>query len=163
MKYRMTNYYIITWLLTASLILALTGCKDSAEDKKVVAENIAIAKDTTSIKEVKKEVQDLVQALENYTVVQREEAVESTKTALDKLDKEIDSLETKIDNDWDKMNKAAREKSRSNLKALHKQRTEVAEWYGRLENSSADAWEDMKKGFSDSYKNLQDAWNETGK
>ena len=59
------------------------------------------------------------------------------------------------------MNKAAREKARANLKALRKQRNEVAEWYGGLKASSADAWEHMKKGFSDAYKSLGDAWEKS--
>lgn len=157
MKYRITNHSILTWMLTAMLVITLIGCTDSSEDKK------AISEDKTSIKEVKQETQDLIQALGTYAADQRDEAIERTKTALDELDKRIDALETRIDNNWDQMNKAAREKARANLKALRKQRTEVAEWYGRLETSSADAWEHTKKGFSDAYKNLSDAWEKSEK
>lgn len=157
MKYRITNHSILTWMLTAMLVITLIGCTDSSEDKKVISE------DKTSIKEVKQETQELIQALGTYTADQRDEAIERTKTALDELDKRIDALETRIDNNWDQMNKAAREKARANLKALRKQRTEVAEWYGRLETSSADAWEHTKKGFSDAYKNLSDAWETSEK
>lgn len=116
-----------------------------------------------SIKEVKQKTQDLIQALGAYAADQRDEAIEKTKTGLDELDKRIDALETRIDNNWDQMNKAASEKARANLKALRKQRTEVAEWYGRLKTSSADAWEHMKKGFSDAYKKLSDTWEKSAK
>ena len=92
-------------------------------------------------------MQDVLQALKGYTADQRDEAIQKTKTALDNLDSRIDELETNIDNNWDRMDKAAREKARANLKALHKQRTELAEWYGSLKSSSADAWEHTKKGF----------------
>ena len=157
MKYRKNNHSILMWMLTAMLVITLLGCTDSSVDKK------AISEDKTSIKEVKQETQDLIQALGTYTADQRDEAIEITKTALDELDKRIDALETRIDNNWDQMNKAAREKARANLKALRKQGTEVAEWYGRLETSSADAWEQMKIGFSDAYKNLSDAWEKSEK
>ena len=94
-------------------------------------------------------MQDVLQALQGYAADQRDEAVRKTKTALDNLDSRIDALETSIDSNWDRMDKAAREKARANLKALRKQRTELAEWYGSLKSSSADAWEHAKKGFSE--------------
>ena len=119
--------------------------------------------DKTSIKEVKKETQDLLHALKSYTVEQREEAIRKTKMALDKLDKRIDSLQTHIDDNWERMDKATREKARASLKALRKERTKVAEWYGSLKNSTGEAWEHMKKGFSNAYKSLNDAWEKTVK
>jgi len=61
------------------------------------------------------------------------------------------------------MNKAAREKARDSLKALHKQRTKVAEWYGSMKSSSADAWKHMKQGFSDAFKALYNAWEKSEK
>src|SRR6056297_676879 len=144
MKHRRTNRFILTWMLTAMLVISLIGCTDSSEDNKVVSEdnkvvsednkvvsedNKVVSEDKTSIEGVKQETQDLIQALGDYTADQQDEAIEKTKTALDKLDKHIAALETRIDDNWDQMNKAAREKARANLQALRKQRTEVAEWY----------------------------------
>jgi chromosome segregation ATPase len=117
----------------------------------------------TSIEEVKQETKDLIQALKDYTADQRDEAIQKTKAGLHNLDKRIDALETRIDNNWDKMDKAAREKARANLKALRKQRTQVAEWYGSLKSSSVDAWGHMKKGFSDAYRALYDVWEKSEK
>jgi len=85
------------------------------------------------------------------------------KAALDNFDKRIDALETRIDSDWDKMDRAAREKIRASLSALRKQRAQAAEWYGNLKSSSADAWGHMKKGFSDAYRALSDAWEKSEK
>jgi len=150
MKSINTHYPI--FMLIFTLPITLTGCSDSSKDKK------AIPEDKTSINEVKQETQDLIQSLGAYTADQRDEAVEKAKMALNDMDKRIDALEKRIDDNWDQMNKAAREKARANLKALRKQRNEVAEWYGSLKNSSADAWEHMKKGFSSAYKALGDAW-----
>jgi chromosome segregation ATPase len=117
----------------------------------------------TSIEEVKQETHDLIQTLNAYTVDQRDEAIHKTKAALVNLDKRIDELEASVDKSWDKMDKAAREKARASLKALRKQRTQVAEWYGSLKSSSGDAWEHMKKGFSDAYKALNEAWEKSEK
>lgn len=115
----------------------------------------------TSIAEVKKETTELLQALRVYTVEQREEAIRKTKTALDNLDKRIDSLQAHIDRNWEQMDSAARDKARSNLDALSKERTHAAEWYGGMKNSTSDAWEHMKKGFSKAYSELNDAWEKS--
>jgi chromosome segregation ATPase len=114
--------------------------------------------DKTTIEEVKQETQDLIEALKGYSADQRDEAVAKTKQALDDLDNRMDTLETRIDNNWDQMDKAAREKARATLKVLRKQRIQLAEWYGGWKESSASAWEQMKDGFSDAYHALNDAW-----
>lgn len=115
----------------------------------------------TSMEEVKQKTQELLETLKNYTAEQRDEAMRKTKGALDNMDKRIATLEKQVYANWDKMDKAAREKSRDSLAALRKQRTEVAEWYGSLKNSSVDAWGRMKKGFSDAYLALHDAWEKS--
>jgi septal ring factor EnvC (AmiA/AmiB activator) len=120
-------------------------------------------KANTSIEDVKKESQDLLQTIGSYTADQRDEAVEKAKQGLDRLDRRIDTLEARIDKNWDKRNAATRKEARENLKALRKQRNQVAEWYGSMKTSSADAWKHMKKGFSDAYKDLEDAWEKSEK
>lgn len=148
MKCIKTNYSML--ILIVMFFVTPLCYAESSEEKR-------------SIKEVKQETQDLIQALGAYTADQRDEAVQRAKTALNNLDERIDAMEKRIDDNWDQMNKAAREKARANLKALHKQRVEVAEWYGSLKTSSVEAWEHMKKGFSDAYKALGDAWEKSAK
>ena len=148
MKYIKMNYSM--FMLIAMLVITPLCYAESSEEK-------------TSIEEVKQETQDLIQALGAYTADQRDEVIQRARTALNNLDKRIDALEKRIDDNWDQMNKAAREKARANLKSLHKQRVKVAEWYGSLKTGSAAAWEHMKKGFSDAYKALGDAWEKSAK
>ncbi len=112
----------------------------------------------TSIKEVKQETRELAETLKDYSAEQRDKAIKETRKALDDIDKSIASLEDGIDRDWDKMNKAARREARQSLKELRRQRNKVAEWYGSMKNSSVEAWEHMKEGFSDAYGELYDAW-----
>ena len=111
----------------------------------------------TSIEEVRKETRDLLQTIGSYTVDKKDEAVQKAKNGLDRLDKRSDALEARIDKNWDNMNEAARQEARENLKALRKQRNQVAEWYGSMKTSSANAWDHTKKGFSDAYKALENA------
>jgi hypothetical protein len=119
--------------------------------------------DKTTIEDVQQKTDELLHTLKSYTADQRDEAMQKTKTALDDMDKRIDALETKMYNNWDKMDKAAREKSQASLKTLRQQRTKVAEWYGSMKNSSVGAWGHMKEGFSDAYKSLHEAWEKSEK
>lgn len=150
MKFKKTSYCALMFMLYTLNGIAPLCYAETARGK-------------ASIEEVKKETQDLIQAVKGYTAEQRYEAIQKTKAALDNLDKRIDALETRIDTDWDKLDNAAREKARASLRVLRKQRTQAAEWYGSLKNSSADAWGHIKKGFSDAYKALYDAWEKSEK
>ena len=114
--------------------------------------------DNTTVKAVQQEAQDLIEALKGYTADQRDAAIQRSKRALEILDTRIDELEIKIADDWDQMSSAGREKTRESLKTLRKKRNDVAEKYGSLKASSTSAWEEMKKGFSDAYEDLSDAW-----
>jgi hypothetical protein len=114
----------------------------------------ATQEDKTTAKEVRQEMSDTADSIKNYTIEQRDEAAKKAKAGLAALDARINALEARIDKDWDKMDKAARVKARSTLNALHQQRIAAAEWYGGLKNSTAEAWDDMKRGFSDAYQSL---------
>lgn len=114
--------------------------------------------DKTTIQDVKQEAQELISKIKGYTADQRDEAIKHTEQALKKLDDRIEVLETDIYNSWERMDKAGREKAQSSMKELRKQRVELAEWYGSMKNSSANVWEQMKKGFSDAYQGIVDTW-----
>lgn len=150
MKYRTNKYWVPVFA-----VIAMFGLTPVV--------HAAASSDSTSVKDVQRETKDLIQALKNYTASQKEEAIKKTKTALNNLDQRIDALEARVDKNWDKMNKATREKARASLRAMRRQRTEVAEWYGSLKSSSTDAWDQMKKGFTDAYATLNEAWNKAEK
>ena len=150
----MKNNKATTYLFTSVLIALL------AMTPPAYAE---IPNNKASIDEVKKESQDLIEALKSYTESQRDEALKKAKTAMDDLDKRIDALETNVTKNWEKMDKATREKARANLKALRQHREEVAEKYDSLKASTSNAWEHMKKGFADAYSSLHDAWEKSEK
>ena len=150
MNFEDTKRFVLLSIFIAIFCMPSLNYADSANDK-------------TSIEDVKKEARDFTQALKAYTADQRDEAIKKAKAALDDLDKRIDALELRIDNSWDKMDKAARENARASLTALRKRRSQVAKWYGSLKSSSTEAWGHMKKGFSDAYDSLYDAWEKSEK
>ncbi|MFT5719785.1 MAG: septal ring factor EnvC (AmiA/AmiB activator) [Motiliproteus sp.] len=116
---------------------------------------------TTTLQEVKKETQDLLQSIGSYTADQKTEAVNKAKEGLNNLDNRIDALEANIERNWDQMDTAARQKARASLQALHKQRNQVAEWYGSLKSGTQGAWGHLKQGFTDAYKDFNAAWEES--
>ena len=117
------------------------------------------AEEKTTKKEVNQEIKEAFEAVKNYTVDQRDEAVKKIKIALENTDRQIESVENRIGKKWDQMDQAARRKARSTLASLRKQRNELAEWYGGLKYSSAEAWGHVQNGFLKSYEALSKAFS----
>lgn len=115
----------------------------------------------TSAGDIKRETVELLQALKNYGAEQRDEALAKSRAALDNVDRRIETLESKMLDNWDEMDKTAREQARASLQALREQRTRVAEWYGSMKSSSAGAWGHIKQGFSKAYQALHEAWEKS--
>ena len=121
------------------------------------------ADDKASMQDVKKEVSEAAEAIKHYSADQRDEAVNKAKAVLDSLDAKIDKLQATIEQKWGKMDQTARGKAQAALDDLKEQRKRLAESYDAMKRSSAGAWEHVKKGFSDSYADLHDAWQKAEK
>ena len=125
----------------------------------LAAPALCVAADTpggkATAKDVSRKAVETGRAIKGYTVAQRDEAVTRAKAALDDVDARIRRMERKLDGEWDKMDGAARKKSRAALNALRRERGELAEWYGGLKHSSAESWEQVKAGFVKSYEVLR--------
>ncbi len=116
-----------------------------------------------TMEQLKHDTANLIDKLGSYSAEQRDEAAASIKGTLDELDQRIDVLEKRLAENWDDMSKASREKTQQSLDALRAQREKVGDWYDRLKGSSANAWDNVKGGFSRAYDKLSDAWEETEK
>jgi DNA repair exonuclease SbcCD ATPase subunit len=121
------------------------------------------ASDKTTMQDVKKEMAEAAETIKHYSADQRDEALKKAKAVMEDLDARIDRLETSIHKQWGAMDKAARRKAQAALDKLKQQRKQMAESYNALQQSSAGAWEHVKKGFADSYTDLQDAWQKAEK
>lgn len=144
----------VSWVLRISvLILALL----SIGSGNVLASSHKDGKTTAN--EVKEEALETYEALKNYTLEQREEAMSEAKERLNRLDTRINELQQTLDEGLQDMSSATRKKTRQTLNMLQRQRENVAEWYGGMQHSSSDAWEDVKKGFADSYDRLEEAFD----
>jgi flagellar motility protein MotE (MotC chaperone) len=119
--------------------------------------------DKTTATEVKHEANKTYTALKDYTIEQRDEAVAAADKKLKELDVRIEQMQIDLDNRWQDMSKAVRDKNREIMNKLNKEREVVAEWYGGMRHSSIAAWEDVKKGFADSYDRLDKAFQDAKK
>lgn len=114
-----------------------------------------------SLQDVQQEAKAFMQTLQAYSADQKDEAVESSRRALEQLDKRIDKFEAWVAAQWDEMDQATRDEAQETLREMRRQRIELAEWYGSMKSSSADAWDHMKQGFSDAYGAMQKAWEKS--
>jgi hypothetical protein len=140
----------IAAVLCALSLGALYPAADSAAEK-------------TTAGEVKKEVNEAGRAVADYTAAQRDEAVRSAKAALEDLDRKIQEMDARLQKNWDKMSDAARKQATATMEDLRRKRNDLAEWYGGMKHSSAEAWEDVKKGFVKSYETMKQSFEDAKK
>lgn len=138
-------------LVFITLATATIGLASQHEDEK------------TTSGEVKQETAEAYHTIVDYSVDQRDEAINAARNQLDKFDAKIETMQNRLDESWHKMTRAAQQKQQAALKTLRAKRNEVAEWYGGLRHSSADAWDKVKMGFSDSYNRLEMAFESARK
>jgi hypothetical protein len=149
MQFIATNSYrLAISMIIALLVMASPGFSVAAAE-------------STSAENIKQETAELLEALKAYSTEQRDAAVEQSRVALENLGQRIDALEIQMLDQWDDMDQATRTRTRDSLQALREQRTNVAEWYGSLKSSSADAWEQIKQGFSAAYQTLNEDWQKS--
>ena len=105
-----------------------------------------------------KETKEAIAAIGDYTVEQKDKAVDKAKEMMDEIDDRMHVLEGKMEAGWDDMQQSTKDKYNSTMKSLRKQRNDLAEWYGSMKHSSKDAWQEVKNGFSKSYDTLVQSW-----
>jgi len=123
----------------------------------------ASAEDNTSIEEVKQQMKEAAIAIKKYSVEQRDQAEKQVKASLNKLDAEIDRLQQRLDKKSDDMDQVAREKARTTLADIRKQRNQLSEWYGGMQHSTDKAWLEIKSGFVKSFNTLQQSFDKAQK
>jgi hypothetical protein len=113
--------------------------------------------------EVKHKVGDAMQAIREYSIDKKDQALAKAKELLDRMDSRIDELEKRSREKWQQMSETSREKSDEALRDLRKKRNDIAEWYGSMKQSSAKSWDTVKKGFIDSYHALDKSFHKAAK
>lgn len=111
----------------------------------------------TQREQMKKEVGEAVDSIRDYSIERRNEAVAHARESADDIDRRMAQLQAQLEQRWDRMSTAARTRSRQEMADLRQRRNDLAEWYGGMRHSSADAWSEVKTGFVKSYDELAQA------
>ena len=118
----------------------------------------ATAGSDASLKDVQREWSETSTTLMAYGIDRREQALDQSKKFLSAMGQRMDRLEVRAAEEWSELSTSARQKRSDSLRALRRQRNEVAQWYGGMMQSSVDAWSEVKKGFIDAYGSLSDSF-----
>ncbi|WP_159016256.1 hypothetical protein [Cognatiluteimonas profundi] len=136
-----------------ALMIASVPMAWAQDADKKAAQPEAQAQDTTAAKEEKSPVD----AVRDYSVERRSEAVAAARRATDELDTQMERLQTQTSEGWSRMSTATRERSRKEMADLQARRNTLAEWVGGMKHGSAGAWTEVKTGFGKSYDELASA------
>jgi len=139
---------------TGALAIVLTALLFCGPSFAASDEEPATDTTETSAADVQTEMAEAWNAIKDYTVERRDEAVAETQTMLNNLDDQIDQLEQQAAQQWDSMQASAQKQWYETMITLRKQRLAAAEWYGAMQHSSQEAWEDVKAGFGRAYEQL---------
>lgn len=107
--------------------------------------------------EMRKEVSEAVDAVRNYSVERRKEAVAEARRAMEETDRRAERLQARIVERWDRMDATARDRSQAAMADLRQRRNAMAEWAGGMQHGSREAWDEVKAGFVRSYHDFQAA------
>jgi hypothetical protein len=111
----------------------------------------------TQGEKAKKEVDKAVDAIRDYSIERRDEAMASARQSTEALDQRIEAMQSQMEDGWSRMSQATRTRSEQTMADLRKRRNQLAEWYGGMRHSSVDAWGEVKSGFVTSYHDLAEA------
>ena len=143
-------------LMTAALITLLS----TAPGLVLAAGTDANASDTVNVEQVQEKLSKALDSVSDYTVQQREEAVQNSSEVLAEIDTEIEALEVRVRDNWADMKEETRETTSAALANVRTQRNQLAEKFGALKDGSDNAWDDIKKGFSSAWGDLKSAWKD---
>lgn len=143
-------------LMTTAMIAVLAVAPGSI----MTAHAESNTSETVNVEEVQKKLSKAMDSVSEYTVQQREEAVENSKEVLAEIDEEIEELEVRVRDNWAGMKEETRESSSAALQKVRTQRNELAEKFGALKDGSDSAWDEIKSGFSTAWHDLKSAWKD---
>ena len=109
----------------------------------------------------KKEIKEAAAAIKDYTIEEKEEAVAKAQELMEKFDDNRHVWEGRMKEKFANLKDASKEKYEVSKKSLEKQRQELSVWKDKMQNSTSDAWDEVKSGFQGAYESLVEEWNNT--
>ncbi len=109
----------------------------------------------TTAKDVGQKMADTGEAIKDYTVEKKDEAVAHAKKLGSNIDAKIKELEAKAS----KQAGEAKVKSQEMIKDLKAKRAKVASKFNDLSKATKASWDDTKKAFGEAYRELATSYD----
>ncbi|MCM8539163.1 MAG: hypothetical protein NE328_02740, partial [Lentisphaeraceae bacterium] len=116
-------------------------------------------KSSSAFDKAKESMKDANASLAEMTVAQKEDALEAVELSLDEIDEQIEAFEDWYDEKESTMSESTKKRYKDSLAILKKQKDVVEVWEEKLEESTPDTWDNVKKGFSNAYSSMANSWN----
>lgn len=152
-SFKRSGVHISFFLLLG--FLALTSLPFFVFPERAIADR---TEENSTENEVSVKLKELIASLKKLSSEQKDEAIKKANQAIDEMDASIKKLEKTIDTKWNQLDKQAKKDTKQKLAELRKKRTELVEWKDRMRESSKDAWQEIKKGFSEASGSLYRAF-----
>lgn len=109
----------------------------------------------TTAKDVGQKMAETGDAIKDYTVDKKDEAVAHAKKLGSDIDAKIKDLEAQAS----KQAGEAKAKSEQMIKDLKAKRTKVSSKFNDLSKATKNSWDETKKGFADAYRDLATSYD----
>jgi len=134
------------------LALALTAdCKSTAEKSTAETKQDEIA--ALQLGKAKAATKEAAQAMQDYAFTQKAEFVATMNKELVAIQEELDHLTAKVENSGG----AAKADAKERLEAAREKWALTKRALDQAESATESSWNDVKKGFRDSYAGLKDS------
>ena len=119
--------------------LAVTGCGPAKTDadQSITSTNVAVKLD-----QAKKDTQEAVASIKDYTYAQRDEYAAQIHAKLDQIKLDLDALGTKVD----QSTFAATEDAKAKIQAMRDQLAKANQKLDGMATTTESGWEDFKAG-----------------
>lgn len=120
----------------------------------LAASALSVPAQTTS-KDVSQKASETGQAIKDYTVEKKDEAVAHAKKVTADLEAKVKDLEAQAS----KQTGEIKAKSQAQIKELKAKRTKASQKVTELSRATKASWEKAKEGFADAYRDLASAYD----
>ncbi len=121
----------------------------------VLATSAVLVPAQTTSKDVSKKASETGQAIKDYTVERKDEAVAHAKKVPADLEAKIKELEAQAS----KQTGEIKAKSQAQIRDLKGKRTKASQKVTELSRATKASWEKAKEGFADAYRDLASAYD----
>ena len=121
----------------------------------VLATSAVLVPAQTASKDVSQKASETGQAIKDYTVEKKDEAVAHAKKITADLEARIKELEAQAS----KQTGEIKAKSQAQIKDLKAKRTKASQKVTELSRATKASWEKAKEGFADAYRDLASAYD----